>query len=88
LLKNNLGALDYIEVTKNTWALAGDISNNLRQQGSMIPITDLIVASLAIEHGYELFTSDNHFDRLVGLKRFLITYQYTPKKPYFYSSKT
>jgi len=69
-LKQTLDALEYLETSMTTWILAGEMSSNLRRQGIGVPLTDLILAALAIENDYELFTLDNHFYRVPKLKRF------------------
>lgn len=69
-LKQTLDALEYAEVSRATWIMAGEISSRLRQQGISVPLTDLILAALALENDSELFSSDTHFDRIPELKRF------------------
>ncbi len=69
-LKHTLDALEYAEVSRATWILAGEMSSNLRRQGIRVPLTDLIVAALALGNDYELFTLDSHFDSIHELKRF------------------
>jgi tRNA(fMet)-specific endonuclease VapC len=39
----------------------------LRQRGAAIPTNDLWIASLALQHGIELCTSDAHFRHVSGL---------------------
>jgi hypothetical protein len=69
-LKQTLDALEYTEVSRDTWILTGELSSNLKHQGISVPLTDLILAALALENDSELFTLDNHFDRIPNLKRF------------------
>ena len=69
-LKQTLDALEYVEVSRDTWILAGELSGNLRHQGISIPLTDLILAALALENNSVLFTSDSHFERITELKQF------------------
>ena len=69
-LKQTLDALEYAEVSRNTWILAGELSGNLNHQGISIPLTDLILAALALENDLELFTLDSHFERIPEIKRF------------------
>lgn len=69
-LKHTLDALEYAEVSQGIWILAGEMSSNLRRQGIRVPLTDVIVAALALENDYELFTLDSHFDRIHELKFF------------------
>lgn len=69
-LKQTLDALEYAEVSRDTWILAGELSNNLKHQGISVPLTDLILAALALENDSELFTLDSHFERIPEIKRF------------------
>ncbi len=69
-LKESLDALDYAEVSRGTWILAGEMSSRLRRQGVSIPLTDIVVAALAVGNGSELLTRDAHFDRIPELRRF------------------
>jgi predicted nucleic acid-binding protein len=69
-LKETLDALDYAEVSKETWILAGEMANGLKRQGISVPLSDLILAALSIENDSELYTLDSHFDRIHGLNRF------------------
>ena len=69
-LKQTLDALEYAEVSRDTWILAGELSSNLKHQGISAPLTDLILAALALENDSELFTLDSHFERIPEIKRF------------------
>ena len=71
-LREALEAVEYLEVSKDTWALAGEISSELRGQGIKVPLTDLVVAALAIKNDCELFSFDSQFDHIPNLKRFRI----------------
>lgn len=41
----------------------------LRQQGTPIPINDVWIAALAIQHNFTLYARDGHFDHLPQLSR-------------------
>ncbi len=69
-LKQTLDALEYVEVSRDTWILAGELSGNLKHQGTSVPLTDLILAALSLENDAELFTLDSHFDRIPEVKQF------------------
>ena len=69
-LKGIVDAIDYVEVSKSTWVQAGETFSELRQRGLTIPLSDLVVSSLARENDYELWSRDSHFDCIPGLKRF------------------
>jgi predicted nucleic acid-binding protein len=62
--------LPFLDMNLDTWIRAGRISFSLRRKGVTIPTTDLIIASLAIEHECSVFTSDPHFKKIPDLKLF------------------
>jgi tRNA(fMet)-specific endonuclease VapC len=43
------------------------IVSELKLSGSPIPTNDIWIASLALQHGIKLFTTDNHFKKVPGL---------------------
>jgi len=63
-----LAALPYLETTKQTWVRAGELAMHLRGQGRLIPLTDMIIAGLALEGDHQVFTLDEHFQRVPGLR--------------------
>ena len=69
IVKESLKKLPYLEVTWDTWEKAGVLSRDLRRRGITIPLSDMIIASLAIVGGYEVLTVDPHFQHVPGLKR-------------------
>jgi predicted nucleic acid-binding protein len=60
-------ALDFLETTRSVWQGAGDLSASLRRKGITIPLTDLIIAALALEHDCQVYTLDPHFEKIPGL---------------------
>ena len=69
-LKQTMDALDYAEVSRATWILAGEMLSTLMRKGTRVPLTDLVVAAVTLENKCELFTLDSHFDRIPEIKRF------------------
>ena len=43
------------------------IATGLKQRGTPIPTNDIWIASQTMEHGAELITSDQHFEKIEGL---------------------
>jgi len=41
----------------------------LRSQGTMIPVHDIWIAALAVQHGLDLFSRDSHFEHLPQIPR-------------------
>jgi predicted nucleic acid-binding protein len=67
-VRDQFFSIAYFETTKETWTEAGSLSAELRRKGLTIPLTDLIIAALAMEHDAEVFTTDPHFEKIPGLK--------------------
>ena len=47
---------------------AGKLSCSLRRKGVTLPLTDIAIAVLAIEHNLSIFTLDKHFEQIPGVK--------------------
>lgn len=60
-------ALPHQEMTDGLWIKAGRLSSQLRKKGQTLPLSDIIIATLALEHGYSLLTVDRHFEAVPGL---------------------
>lgn len=65
---NALSNLEYAEMTKSLWRKAGELSASLRKKGANLPLSDILIASLAIEHNFQIFTLDKHFEQIPGVK--------------------
>ncbi len=63
-----LGALPYVAEGPRTWMNVGDLSYGLRRRGLTVGIVDALIATLAIEHGHQVYTLDEHFQRIPGVK--------------------
>lgn len=74
-LAEGLLALPYLEVTQTTWLKAGDLSWTLLRKGITLPLSDLVIAALAIEHHCHIYSLDLHFKKIPG------TLLYTPGLP-------
>lgn len=64
-----LTALPFLEATQQTWVNAGHLNHLLRQEGKLMALGDLVIASLALEHDMPLYSLDGDFDRVPGLQR-------------------
>ena len=67
-LREDMTRLPYLETTQETWITAGALSYQLRVKGVTVSLPDLVIASLAMEGDHEVYTLDNHFQRIPGLK--------------------
>ena len=61
-------ALPQLEMTATTWIKAGRLSADLRKKGHTIPLSDIIIAALALENDCDVLTVDHHFDLIPNLK--------------------
>lgn len=62
-----LSGLCLLETTFSSWRRAGELSYSLRRKGITLPLTDLIIGALAIEHDCRVYARDPHFERIPGL---------------------
>ncbi len=71
-LLNRLGALPYLEISKDTWVRAAQLSWQLKVQGRLTPLIDLLIAAVALEGNHQVFTLDEHFQRVPGLRLYQV----------------
>jgi tRNA(fMet)-specific endonuclease VapC len=60
-------AVELVKIGKITSDRYSRIAAQLKRQGTPIPTNDIWVAAQTMEHGAELITSDQHFDKINGL---------------------
>lgn len=73
--KSKLEKLDNINLlntTKNSSRLFAEIKHKLEKEGKMIPLFDVLIASIVIDHNMTLITADEHFKRIPGLKTIIL----------------
>lgn len=68
LVLNAFQALPHLEMSSPLWVKAGRLSSQLRKKGHTLPLSDIVIATLALEHACSLLTVDRHFDNITGLK--------------------
>jgi predicted nucleic acid-binding protein len=68
MLLNALGAVTHLEMTESLWIGAGRLSASLRKKGVTLPLSDIVVAVIALEHNLSVLTVDRHFDHIAGLQ--------------------
>ena len=56
-----------IQIGKITSDRYSRIGTQLKHQGTPIPTNDIWIAAQTMEHGAELITSDQHFEKISGL---------------------
>jgi predicted nucleic acid-binding protein len=60
----------YVEADWDDWRAAADLGRDLAGKGNKLPLTDLLVATIAERCQAWVYTSDPHFDLIYDLKRF------------------
>jgi len=63
-----LSNLSYAEMTKDLWQKAGELSASVKKKGLNLPLSDIFIAALAIEHNLQIFTLDKHFEQIPTVK--------------------
>jgi tRNA(fMet)-specific endonuclease VapC len=66
-LMDSLNALPFLEMTAALWIRAGRLSASLRREGKTIPYSDILIATLALEHNLAVLTADEHFRIIPGV---------------------
>jgi predicted nucleic acid-binding protein len=60
----------YIEADWNHWRSAAELGRNLAALGHRLPLSDLLVAAVALDLGASVYSTDPHFDLIPNLRRF------------------
>ncbi|MBC8017795.1 MAG: PIN domain-containing protein, partial [Verrucomicrobia bacterium] len=68
LVLGAMQAVTHLEMSAELWIKAGRLSAQLRKNGDTLPFSDLLIATLALEHDLSVLTIDTHFDLIAGLK--------------------
>ena len=63
----NHDVVEFTQIGEITSDRYSRIATQLRQQGTPIPTNDIWIAAQSVEHGAELITSDQHFEKINGL---------------------
>jgi len=63
-------ALIRLPFDESAWDAAGDLDASLRKKGITIPPMDVIIVQICLHHKVSLFTLDEHFRSVHGLKVF------------------
>jgi predicted nucleic acid-binding protein len=67
LVQNAFQALSHLEMTRELWISAGQLSAQLRREGHTLPFSDIVIAVIALDSGSTLLTIDRHFEAVPGL---------------------
>ena len=63
-----LSAIPYIEMKPFLWEKSAAIASSLKRKGITLPLSDIFIASIAIEHNLSILTLDKHFEQIPNLK--------------------
>jgi len=63
-------ALVHLPFEETLWEEAGELDASLRKKGISIPPMDVIIAQICFHHEVSLFTLDEHFRSISGLRIF------------------
>ena len=67
-LTERIVSIDCLDVDRQTWVIAGRISNRLIRMGQMLTDLDVVIAAVAIRYDIPLYTLDRGFDRIPELR--------------------
>lgn len=62
------GGLPTLEITTEIWKAAGHLAWALRRQGVTVPLADVALGTLALEHDLLMFSLDQHFEHIPELR--------------------
>ena len=54
-------------IDENTAEYYAEIVNDLKEKGKPIPTNDIWIAAVSLQHGFRLFSRDQHFNAVSGL---------------------
>jgi tRNA(fMet)-specific endonuclease VapC len=60
-------AVELVQIGRITSDRYSRLAAQLKRQGTPVPTNDLWIAAQTMEHGAELITSDQHFEKINGL---------------------
>ncbi len=59
----------YVEADWSNWRSAAELGRNLAAVGHRLPLSDLLVAAVALDLGASVYSTDPHFDLIPDLRR-------------------
>jgi predicted nucleic acid-binding protein len=67
-----MSGLPFAEMSKSLWQKAGELSSSVKRKGLNLPLSDILVAALAIEYNLKIFTLDKHFEKIPEVRIYRI----------------
>jgi len=68
LLLNSISAVPCAECIYQDWLKTGEILFRLKKRGKTIPLSDALIAAIALRYGASVFTLDSHFKLIPQIK--------------------
>jgi len=68
LIVETLSDLRYVEMSQPLWEKCAELSASLKKKGLTLPLSDIFIAAIAIEHDLQIFTLDKHFEQIPKVK--------------------
>lgn len=66
-LQEEFSILPNASITDEVWKYAWSLSFSLKSKGITIPLTDIIISSVALIYDYVLLHKDNHFETIKSI---------------------
>ena len=63
-LKRLFQSLHYLKTEDHDWLQAGQLSQQLRNSGLTLPLTDILIATIAQRNAVAILTIDKHFQHI------------------------
>ena len=66
-LEENLKGLHFLDANADVYFEAGRTSYEMRKNGTTLPFSDILIATLAMANHQTIWTKDQHFKKIKGL---------------------
>jgi len=71
ILSKSISAILYLDCIFEDWIKTGSILFDLKKKGKTIPLTDALIAAIAVRIDAAILTLDQHFKDIPGIKLLL-----------------
>lgn len=70
-LADRLQGPHFYHADEDIWWRAARLSFDLKSRGLITPLADLVIATVALENGLEVYANDDHFERVSGIRLYV-----------------
>lgn len=70
MLERYIDSIPMVSCDDKDWIMVGKLSFELRRDGKTIPLSDVLIGYLAIKNDMMIFSFDQHFKMIDGVKLF------------------